>query len=544
MSNLNHMSIAQAQALGEEKVKNLIKQYANQQLASMSIGKAEAMGTKKVNDLLNISNGSYFGDEENNSEGNNSEEEQETIIDNTITGSKELIDRYGIRQEIIIKNGKEDSLVKARRILADNSKPTEEISVQCIGDLDYRIGFGVHMYLPFLPKYYDCLMYVKEVEHEWLKGGFFTSELTLTPSRVMDEQEWSDLEALDGEDGEGTSGNGGQVINKAVNWAMDICNDNSHGYKLGGWGDPDYDCSHFVISAFEQAGVQLKENGASYTGNLKQACLKCGFEVVEGWDKTTAGSLQKGDILLNEANHTCIYIGDGKVANCSSNRGHPEPGDQDGTEIQIQNFYVYNSGWDCALRYKEEESSGDGSSDYGSIGIPEGYLSVIKSGVESNVSTFIKNMDNYGYKNNLISICKQNNIDPYTMAGIITIESEGNIVCGTGKYKGLCQTENGSTDPATNIKQGCQEYNQKCSATGYSSVWVSLSAYNSGEGTVINACKSKGYSLKTVTLKQLGDALYDYVSSNNPTWNANEKKYYASKVILAIKILKEKKALS
>ena len=120
----------------------------------------------------------------------------------------------------------------------------------------------------------------------------------------------------------------------------------------------------------------------------------------------------------------------------------------------------------------------------------------------------------------------------------------GNIVCGTGKYNGLCQTENGSTDPATHIKQGCQEYNQKCSATGYSSVWVSLSAYNSGEGTVINACKSKGYSLKTVTLKQLGDALYDYVSSNNPTWNADEKKYYASKVILAIKILKEKNILS
>ena len=376
MSSLSHMSIAQAQALGEEKVKNLMKQHANQQLASMSIGKAEAMGTKKVNDLLNIRNGSYFGDEENNSEENNSEEEQETIIDNTITGSKELIDRYGIRQEIIIKNGKEDSLVKARRILADNSKPTEEISVQCIGDLDYRIGFGVHMYLPFLPKYYDCLMYVKEVEHEWVKGGFFTSELTLTPSRVMDEQEWTDIEELDEEDSSG----GGQVINKAVTWAMDICNDNSHGYKLGGWGDPDYDCAHFVISAFEQAGVQLKENGASYTGDLKQACLKCGFEVVEGWDKTTAGSLQKGDILLNEANHACIYIGDGKVANCSSNRGHPEPGDQDGTEIQIQNFYVYNSGWDCALRYIEvssEESSGDYS------GIVNGYSSKLVDFVKS-----------------------------------------------------------------------------------------------------------------------------------------------------------------
>ena len=537
MSSLEHMSIAQAQALGEEKVKNLMKENANQQLSSMSIGKAESMGTKKVNDLLNISNGSYFGEELETSE---DEEEEPTIINNVVSGSKELINRYGVRQDIVIKNNKEDPLIKARRILSDNAKPKEEITVQCIGDLDYRIGFGVHMYLPFLPKYYDCLMYVKEVEHEWIKGGFFTSELTLTPSRVMDEQEWSDIE----EDDENSNESGGQVIEKAVTWALDICNDNSHGYSQPRrWSGIDFDCSSFVISAFEQAGVQLKENGANSTSDLKQACLKCGFEVVEGWDKTTAVGLQKGDILLNEASHTCLYIGDGKVANCSSDRGHPETGDQDGTEIQVQNFYVYHNGWNCALRYIEVSSEESGG-DYSGIGIPEDYLSVIKSGVESNVNTFIRNMDNYGYKNNLITICKQNNIDPYTMAGIITIESEGNPVCGTGSYKGLCQTSNGSTDPATNIKQGCQEYNQKCSATGYSSVWVSLSAYNSGEGTVINSCKAKGYDLKTVTLKQLGDALYDYVSSNNPTWNADEKKYYASKVILAIKILKEKKVLS
>ena len=88
-----------------------------------------------------------------------------------------------------------------------------------------------------------------------------------------------------------------------------------------------------------------------------------------------------------------------------------------------------------------------------------------------------------------------------------------------------------------------QEYNQKCSATGYSSVWVSLSAYNSGQGTVINACKEAGYELKTVTVKQLGDALYNYVSSHNPSWSPSEKKYYASKVLLAIRILKDKNIL-
>ncbi|WP_455796508.1 hypothetical protein [Clostridium butyricum] len=44
-------------------------------------------------------------------------------------------------------------------------------------------------------------------------------------------------------------------------------------------------------------------------------------------------------------------------------------------------------------------------------------------------------MDNYGYKNNLISICKKYSIEPYTMAGLICIESEGNPVCVTGSYR-------------------------------------------------------------------------------------------------------------
>ena len=143
----------------------------------------------------------------------------------------------------------------------------------------------------------------------------------------------------------------------------------------------------------------------------------------------------------------------------------------------------------------------------------------------------------------LVKIAKSYNIDPYTLAGIITIESGGNPNDTGGNYWGLCQTWHGSLDPATNMKQGCEEYNQKCSVTGYSSVWVSLSAYNSGEGTVINACKEAGYELKTVTVKQLGDALYDYVSANNPKWKPSEKQLYASKVLLAIRILKDKNVL-
>ena len=54
------------------------------------------------------------------------------------------------------------------------------------------------------------------------------------------------------------------VIEKAVEWAVATANDNSHGYsQVDRWG-PDYDCSSFVIQAYEQAGVPVRQGGASY----------------------------------------------------------------------------------------------------------------------------------------------------------------------------------------------------------------------------------------------------------------------------------------
>lgn len=492
-----------------------------------------------VKNILNLDNSKNKNDNTKTDDDDDDDDDTEKYERNAVIARQEYIDKYGIRQKVVISNKNDDTYIKAQRILDENGKEVEEIEVEVIGSLDYRVGWGVHVKVDWLPTgYKDCFMYVRDVKHTWKNDNTFTSTLTLTPSRVMDMHEWKETPTNDDKD-EG-NGNGGKVIEKAVNWAMAIAADDTHGYHLGGWGDPDYDCAHLVISAFEQAGVQLKENGASYTGDLKQACLKCGFEVVDGWDKTTTAGLERGDILLNETHHACLYIGGGQVVNASEDKDG-KPGDSTGEEIRIQQFYQHQYGWDLALRYVEPDS-GDGT-DYSTVGIPDEYLSQIQTGVESNVQAFIQNSDKYNYRNMLVKTAKSYNIDPYTLAGIITIESEGNPNCGTGSYKGLCQTYHGSLDPATNMKQGCEEYNEKCSATGYSSVWVSLSAYNSGQGTVINACKEAGYELKTVTVKQLGDALYNYVSSHNPGWNANEKKYYASKVLLAIRILKDKNIL-
>lgn len=148
------------------------------------------------------------------------------------------------------------------------------------------------------------------------------------------------------------------VIDKAVDFAVNVANDSSHGYdQIHRWLNPDVDCSSLVILSFENAGVPVKsKGGATYTGNMKSAFVKCGFEAIPY--KKPMG-LMKGDVILNEKHHTCLYIGGGKIVQASINeKGKATggvPGDQSSREVLVCNFYEYSKGWDYVLRYKEQE---------------------------------------------------------------------------------------------------------------------------------------------------------------------------------------------
>lgn len=141
-------------------------------------------------------------------------------------------------------------------------------------------------------------------------------------------------------------------IDKYVTWALNIANDDTHGYSQVNRWSPDYDCSSFVISALEYAGFRIKSNGGSYTGNLMSALLRCGFKLVQ--DKT----LQRGDILLTHTDarqHTAIYVGEMLIVHARGASGHPESGDQTGTEICMSSYYPFEMTFRYPLKEKIEE---------------------------------------------------------------------------------------------------------------------------------------------------------------------------------------------
>jgi hypothetical protein len=150
-----------------------------------------------------------------------------------------------------------------------------------------------------------------------------------------------------------------ETIHKAVDWALAAARDDRHGYdQEHRWG-PDYDCSSFVISAWQQAGVPVRSAGASYTGDMLPAFLRCGFRDVIGQINLASGKgLQTGDVQLNERDHAEMYVGDGRCVKAGINEHGGvtggESGDQNGREICVGRYYNYP--WDHVLRYMGGEA--------------------------------------------------------------------------------------------------------------------------------------------------------------------------------------------
>lgn len=134
------------------------------------------------------------------------------------------------------------------------------------------------------------------------------------------------------------------IIDKAVLWAVNIANDDSYKYVWGGWGKSDggYDCGHFVISAYKQAGI---DTGASYTGDMYKTFTAKGFKNVTGsCNLSTGAGLKKGDVLLNTGDHAALVQADGGITVEARGKSYGI----------VANVSYRNYPWDYVLRYPEQ----------------------------------------------------------------------------------------------------------------------------------------------------------------------------------------------
>lgn len=123
-------------------------------------------------------------------------------------------------------------------------------------------------------------------------------------------------------------------IEKMVQWAINIAEDQTHGYSQANRTGPDYDCSSFVYYALENAGFKVV-TARGYAGTAETIWED--LQSLTGWQKydwdTVKASLVRGDILNNPDRHSAIYIGNLKTVEAHGvSRGSSETGDQ-GEEI-------------------------------------------------------------------------------------------------------------------------------------------------------------------------------------------------------------------
>ena len=128
--------------------------------------------------------------------------------------------------------------------------------------------------------------------------------------------------------------------NRFVSHMLGLVNNDKHGYSQARRWGPDYDCSSSIIASLRAAGFNT--GNASTTHNMSSELTK------HGWMRLPYKNPKKGDILLNDATHTEMSLGNGKTAGFHSSHGHPEPGDQ------AHEAYVGRDPgrWAAILRYK------------------------------------------------------------------------------------------------------------------------------------------------------------------------------------------------
>lgn len=185
---------------------------------------------------------------------------------------------------------------------------------------------------------------------------FYISKELWVNSDVL---EIENITTLDGNEvqslinGGGSTAPGGQGVEDAIKWALQIADDESHGYAQDNRWGPDYDCSSFVYEAFRIGGGFNLPVQIGNTQTMINDFTNIGFTWIPNKGNVSS-DCKRGDILLNITDHVEIYLGNQQNVGAHINEwggiNNGEEGDQTGDEISITGYYSYP--WDGILRYE------------------------------------------------------------------------------------------------------------------------------------------------------------------------------------------------
>lgn len=137
-------------------------------------------------------------------------------------------------------------------------------------------------------------------------------------------------------------------VEKMIDWAISIADDDSHGYSQDTrYGNPNYDCSSLVYFAATHAGWDLGRNDPGdnfWTGNEPARLQAAGWTRAGGVELTAENGLKRGDILMvhnAQRQHTEIYIGNGQTVGARGGNKDHKDGDSLGIEISVTDL----TGW-------------------------------------------------------------------------------------------------------------------------------------------------------------------------------------------------------
>lgn len=292
--------------------------------------------------------------------------DQEHKLRQTITANNLDARQFGIIQDTVVLDEEENydpevnsdnenkEVLKAQNKLEKTGFPSEDVVVTCIGDVNYKVGYGVMVKLPH-SSFYDKFMYITASEWTWIPNSDkFISKLTLSSSKHKDLTDFVDIEVKNNEENDSTGDeNGGQLVQDIL---AELKKHLGVPYKWGGkTPETGMDCSGYIAYVYNKFASQLEitsDNGA---------LSSCTYPMMnEGKDVTSSfpDNLRPCDIIFPNADHVCAYIGNGQVIHS------PHTGDV----IKIRDNYssavkVIRVVPDSAFESKKGNVSKDGSLD-------------------------------------------------------------------------------------------------------------------------------------------------------------------------------------